>query len=49
VMRADYDPSARSFLIGDHIVVYKIRGETIIVSRVFHPRQDINRIAIDQK
>lgn len=44
--RDDVRPGLRSIAVGQHIVLYRIEGEEVVVVRVEHGRRDIARIAL---
>lgn len=44
--RDDVRPGLRGFVVGQHIVLYRVGDEEIEVLRVVHARRDISRLAI---
>ena len=40
--RPDIEPDARSFVIRQHIVIYRATETELLISRILHTRQDID-------
>jgi toxin ParE1/3/4 len=41
--REDLPSAYRTFRIGEHIIVYKIRNDTVYVSRILHGKMDVRK------
>ncbi len=37
----DLGPGRRSFPVGEYVVVYRVRGEDVVILRVVHGRRDL--------
>ena len=44
--RDDVRPVLRAFTFGQHVILYRVEDDEVIVLRVVHARQDISRLYI---
>ena len=42
--RDDWAPGMRSSRVGDHLIFYRVRGETLEIVHVLHGRRDLPKI-----
>ena len=40
----DFGSGSRSFAVGDHVIVYTVEGDDVLILRVAHGRRDIEKL-----
>jgi toxin ParE1/3/4 len=46
-IRDDIGAGVRTYVVGQHVIIYRFSGTEFIVSRIIHVRRDINRAIRD--